>query len=212
MQPSDYIRPRQAREVRRQARHTYRKGTPLNWYVTIDYGWPEVGDELRPSRLHRDIRKRVWSWWNHKRKKGEVVGPLLDLTVWEAANGKHHANWLIFIPEDLIEEATAKILNRSEKVLGSLLSDTVHQKKIYNLNGLVDYLLKGTEPGYAESVGIDHKPQGTVWCRRAVPSMALGKTARDADWRAGTIVNKGVRPGLMPPRELRVIQREEACR
>ena len=184
-------------------------GQGLNWHVTIDYGWQEIGDELKPSRMHRDIRKRVWSWWDYKRKKGEVTGPIYDLTTWEAPNGKHHANWLLFIPEELIEEAEAVILNRCEKVLGALLPDTVHQQAIYNLNGIVDYSLKGTEPEYAEKVGIVHKPQGTIWCRRAVPSMALGRAARDAAWRAGAIVNKGTRVDLIPPRELRVIQREQ---
>jgi len=209
LQPSDYIRSRQAREMRRAARHSYRMGRALNWQVTIDYGWQEIGDELKPSRLHRDIRKRVWSWWDYKRKKGEVTGPLYDWTTWEAPNGKHHANWLLFIPDELIEEAETVILNRSEKVLGELSSDTVHQQPIYNLNGIVDYSLKGTEPEYAEKVDIDHEPQGTIWCRRAVPSRALGRAARDNDWRTGAVVNSNPRSGLIPPRELRVIQREQ---
>ncbi|MEL6170594.1 MAG: hypothetical protein AAFR02_01080 [Pseudomonadota bacterium] len=208
MKPSAHIRPRQAREVRRAARHSYRIGKPLNLHVTIDYGWRENGDELQPSRLHRDIRRRIWSWWDYKRKKGQVTGKFCDLTIWEAPNGKHHAHWLIHIPEELMEEARLAIQDRSRKVLPQVSHDTVFQQEIENLNGLIDYLLKGTEPEYAKSVGIDPEYQGAIWCRRAVPSMSLGRAARGRDWRTGGVVNTALKQGLPKPREVREMLRE----
>lgn len=209
MKPSQYIRSRQALEIRRAIRHSYRLNKTLNWQVTIDYGWQKFGSELIPSKLQSNIRKRVWSWWNYKRKKGEVSGKFCDVVIWEAPDGKHHANWLIFCPEHLLIELQRVIEDRSKKVLGTQPFDTIHQQSIYGLNGLVDYLLKGTEEEYAKSVGIDPKYQGEVWCRRAVPSISLGRAARDQDWRTGAVVNTKRAKGLPFPREMRVIKREE---
>lgn len=209
MKPSHHIRSRQALEIRRAIRHSFRINTVLNWQVTIDYGWQEFGSELVPSQQHSNIRKRVWSWWNYKRKKGEVIGKFCDTVIWEAPNGKHHANWLIFCPDILLDELQEVIKNRCQKVLGDQPFDTIHQQNIYNLNGLIDYLLKGTEEEYAKSVGIEPEYQGEVWCRRAVPSISLGRAARNRDWRTGAVVNTKKTKGLPLPREMRVIKREE---
>lgn len=209
MKPSRYIRSRQCREVRRAARHSYWIDQPLNWQVTIDYGWVEVGEELKPSMLHRDVRRRFWSWWNYKRRKGCVTGPMLDLVVWEAPGGKHHANWLIYIPENLLGEAQLVIKSRCAKVLAEIDQDTIHQQRIYNLNGLVTYILKGTDPDYAQSVGITAHDQGEIWCRRAIPCRALGQSARDRDWRGGRVLRTdGIRK-LPLPREARLMKKEK---
>lgn len=209
MRPSEHIRSRQAREIRRAVRHSYRMDRPLNWQITIDYGWQDEGNELVPSKLHRDIRRRFWSWWDYKRKKGEVTGQIYDTVIWEAPNGKHHANWLIHIPPSHFDEAKTTIENRCEKVLGEFKFDVLHQQEIYNLNGLTAYLLKGTEPDYAKKVEIRPEYQGIVWCRRAVPSMALGRAARDRDWRAGNVVHTAKAKGVQMPREKRVLMLEQ---
>lgn len=208
--PSRHIRPRQAREVLRAARHSYRTGRTLNWVVTIDFGWPDLGQELQPSRTFRTIRRRVCAWWDYKRKKGLVEGPICDLAVWEAPSGKHHVNWMMHIPEPLRDEAQVVIASRTRKVMGEHPADTLHQQAIYNLNGLLPYVVKGTEPGYAEKIGVTPADQGAIWFRRAVPSMSLGRAARERDWVNGRIVNDERARGLPFPREKRVMDRREA--
>ncbi|MER9458173.1 hypothetical protein [Mesorhizobium sp. M0478] len=116
--PSRHIRARQTRELLRAARHSWRVGRPINWQVVIDFGWPDQGEEFRPSRQFRDIRRRFCSWWDYKRKQGLVDGSICDLVIWEAPGGKHHVNWLLSIPEHMQAEAQAIVEKRMKKVLG----------------------------------------------------------------------------------------------
>lgn len=169
-----------------------------------------MGDEIQPKKLHQAIRKKVRSWWDYKRKKGEVNEPLLDVTIWEAPEGKLHAHWMLQIPLSLLKEAEAVIRSRCEKVLPILQCDTFHCRKIYNLNGLMAYLLKGTEPEYAKKIDIIPENQGPVWGRRTTSSMALGKSARERDWRLGLVVNHPRTRGLPMPREKRVMEKTSA--
>lgn len=180
-------------------------GRPLNWQVVIDFGWPEQGDEFHPSLQFRDIRRRFRSWWDYKRKQGLVDGSICDLVIWEAPGGKHHVNWLLSIPGHLQLEAQTIITKRMHKVLGDQPDDTLHQQAIYNLNGAIFYLLKGTDPDYARKLDIRPEDQGSIWFRRAVPSMSLGRAARERDWAAGRIVNSSRTYGLRFPREKRVL-------
>lgn len=203
--PSCHIRPRQTREVLRAARHSWRIGRPINWEVVIDFGWIEPGSELRPSRQFRDIRKRFCSWWDYRRKKGSVRGSICDLAIWEAPGGKHHVNWLLSIPVHMVPDAQAAIAKILHKVLGDQPDDTLHQQPIFNLNGKLLYVLKGTEPDYARQLDIRPKDQGAIWFRRAVPSMSLGRAARERDWARGLIVKPERTRGLQLPREKRVI-------
>jgi hypothetical protein len=94
--------------------------------------------------------------------------------------------------------------------MGEHPADTLHQQAIYNLNGLLPYVVKGTEPGYAEKIGVTPADQGAIWFRRAVPSMSLGRAARERDWVNGRIVNDERARGLPFPREKRVMDRREA--
>lgn len=207
MQASEHIRPRQTREMLRAGRHAYYLGRPLNHQATIDFGWLDAGDELLPYRQMQDIRRRVWSWWAYKRRKGMVVGALVDWLTWEAPNGKHHANWFINVPDELRSELALVIESRCRKVLGNLARDTVHQQAIWNTNFAMFYTLKGTEEAYARQIGINPTPQGVIWFRRAYASRALGRAAREHDWNGGQVAERP-KANLRPPREVREILRK----
>lgn len=206
--PSNYLRPRQTREMLRAGRHAYYIGRPLNWQITIDFGWPDAGGEYGPYRRFQVIRKKVWSWWSYLRRQGVVAGAFLDWATWEAPSGNHHVNWLVSVPDHLLPTLERVVESRCRKVMGALmLSDTIHQQEIYNVNGLMFYALKGSEPDYAEKVGIDPEPQGRIWCRRASPSRALGRAARERDWKMQRIVQRP-KAGIPKPREAREIIRK----
>ena len=190
----------------RAGRHAYYMGKTLNWQVTIDFGLVEFGDELVPFQLLQDIRKRVWSWWDYKRRLGIVSGPLLDWVTWECPKNQAHANWLIFMPEALWPEFRRAVNDRCRKVLGELDADTVDQQEIWNANGLMFYTLKGTQPEYAKKIKIKPSEQGTVWFRRAYSARALGPAARERDWNEGRVTEQP-KTSLPKPREVREIIR-----
>jgi hypothetical protein len=191
----------------RKGRHAFHRGTPINWKVTIVFGYPQAGDELEPQRQFQDIRKRVRDWWDYRRKIGRVEGPFVDWRVVEAPGGKVHVDWQMHIPDDLQEEARQAIEDRCRKVLGGLSPETIKQQVIYNSNGAMRYALEGTEPEYARQIKIDPKDQGQVWGRRAAGAMCLGAAARARDYETQKVKPKRT-PGLPLPREMRALQRQ----
>ncbi|WP_210205237.1 hypothetical protein, partial [Ochrobactrum sp. POC9] len=60
--------------------------------------------------------------------------------------------------------------------------------RIYNVNGLLRYILKGSDPNKAGIFEIRHSKQGKIWGRRAVASTCLGKAARERDRDNGMIL------------------------
>lgn len=115
--------------------------------------------------------------------------PFSDCRIWENPNGFLHANWLIHIPENLIEDFQKKLKRWVAKVLPDMDQTTeLYDDEIFNVNGLLKYTLKGTDAAKADRFGIRHIDQGTIWGRRAVASMNLGKAARERDWQTGKVV------------------------
>lgn len=190
MQPSKAIRPRQTREIKRAARHAWRVGRELTRYVVINFPNPPEGDELAPQRAFMEIRRKCRSWWDYKRKKDPTIGPLTDIKIWENKNGIIHMNWLVRIPDDLVDEFSVKREKWIEKVIPGQPDGTVKDEAIYNLNGVLNYVLKGTEPNKAATFGIRPSDQGVIWGRRATASINLGRSARDRDWQDGSVVQK----------------------
>lgn len=186
MKPSQSIRPRQTREIMRAARHAWAIQRDLNHYIVINFPIRD-GDELAPQRDFRKIRTKARSWMYHRRRR-RIVDPLTDVRTWEAASGVEHVNWLIHVPDGLHAEFLAMLPIWIEKVFGVLSEGTYHVEEIYNLNGVLRYVLKGTQKGHAHRFGIRPVPQGEVWGRRAVASTCLGKAARARDDDAGQIV------------------------
>lgn len=191
---STSIRPRQTREMKRAARHAYHAGRPLTRYVVINFPTPLEGDELAPQRAFKSIRTKCRSWWDHKRRTNGDLGPLTDLRSWENKNGIIHVNWLIRIPDDLHEEFAAKRTRWIAKAVKDHPDEAVKDIEIYNLNGVLNYVLKGTDPAKAQAFGIRPVFQGEVWGRRAAASMNLGKAARARDIEAGIVTKPVSRP------------------
>ena len=164
----------------RKGRYAHKIGRPLNWAVVIDFGIPPVGEERAPEINFSNIRKRIYNWWRYRRDVGIVDGPLIDWCSWEAPNGKAHVNWLINVPDELVDDFRELIEQRCDAVIGPIAPDTVHQQPIWNTNGAMKYALKGTETEYARKVEIRASDQGLVWGKRAFCARALGPSAREA--------------------------------
>jgi hypothetical protein len=124
----------------------------------------------------------------HKRKKDPKIGPITDVRVWENKNGVLHVNWLISIPDRLRKEFEQKLPKWVSKAVGGIEARIVEDQEVYNLNGLLNYVLKGTERKNAHRFDIKPSPQGEIWGRRALAARGLGKAAREQDWEAGRVI------------------------
>lgn len=187
---SESIKARQTREIKRAVRHAWRIGKPLNKWVVINFPTPPEGYELVPQRVFTTIRKKAWTWWDYHRKKGMVSGSFYDCRVWENPNGFLHVNWLMHVPENLEATFHKKAQEWYLKVITDGKDEDFFIRNVENTNGLLKYLLKGTEAGAAAAFGINHIDQGTVWGRRAVPSMSLGRARREKDWKGNAVIEK----------------------
>jgi len=136
------------------------------------------GDELRPQKLFREVRRKFQSWLYYKRRQ-RLTDPLTDVRVWENKDGLLHINWAVHVPEWLRDEFLKKLPLWISKGLGTVSHDTYSVQDIYHLNGLLKYMLKGTEKG--DAFGIRSSSQGEVWGRRAVAATCLGRAARVKD-------------------------------
>jgi len=170
----------------RAARHAWAIQRDLTHFIVINFPVRD-GDELAPQRDFRKIRTKARSWLYHRRSH-RIVDPLTDVRTWESASGVEHVNWLIHIPHGLTGEFLAMLPVWIGKVFGSLPEGAYHVEEIYNLNGVLKYILKGTQQGHAHRFGINPVYQGEVWGRRAVASTCLGKTARERDEFDGQVV------------------------
>lgn len=190
MRPTTCIRAKQAREITRAANHAWRIGQDLTRYIVINFPQPGEGDELLPAHQFREIRRKAWGWWSYKRKHDKALGRFTDLHSWEDRNDIRHVNWLVHIPRALEAEFSQKLEKWITKVVGDHPVETFKNKEIYNVMGLVRYILKGIEPRSARKFQIEPSGQGTIWGRRSAASKNLGRSARERDWEEGHVVRK----------------------
>jgi hypothetical protein len=186
MKPSTSIRPRQTREILRAGRHAWRLERGFNRFVVITFHCP-LNDELKPHRQFRAIRTKAASWLYYKRRE-RFMDPLTDVRTWEHVGDRYHVNWALHVPSGYEAEFEEKLPIWIEKVLGAEMADETYQvREVYHLNGLLKYMLKGTQGGHAHRFGIRPTPQGEVWGRRAVAANCLGRAARARDQENGTV-------------------------
>lgn len=196
MKPSSVIRSRQTREILRAGRHAWAIERDLNFFVVINFETPP-GDDLRPQRLFREVRRKAQSWLYQKRRT-RYVDALTDIRTWEN-KGTPHVNWALHVPGWLHPEFLEKLPVWIEKALGSLPDGCYSVQPVFNLNGLMRYMLKGSQN--ASRFGIRHAAQGEVWGRRAVAATCLGKLARERDKTSGLIVRTSSKYRKAPPLE-----------
>lgn len=189
LKPSTTIRSRQTREILRAGRHAWKIERDLNLYVVVNFNAP-AGDELRPQKLFREIRRKVQSWMYYKRRV-RFMDPLTDIRTWENRNGIYHVNWALHVPAEFQDEFRAKLPIWVEKALGYLSTGCYAVTDVYNINALMRYMLKGTQK--AATFGIKHVPQGEVYGRRAAAATCLGKAARVRDATSGMVARESKR-------------------
>lgn len=143
---------------------------------------------MRPQRQFRAIRTKAASWLYYKRRE-RFMDPLTDVRTWEHIGDRYHVNWALHVPSGYEPEFEEKLPVWIEKVLGEEMvpDETYRVQEVYHLNGLLRYMLKGTQQAHAHRFDIRPAPQGAVWGRRAVAATCLGRTARARDREDGTV-------------------------
>lgn len=183
--PSYYIRPRMALEVLRAGAHAWKLQRTLNRFVVITFDCP-LGDELRPQRLFREIRRKAVTWLYYKRRT-RFMDPLTDVRTWEHVGDRYHVNWALHVPPGYEDEFETKLSVWIEKVMGTASREDYWVGEAYHAKGLIRYMLKGTDPAYAPRAEIRPSFQGEVWGRRAAVATCLGRAARARDRENGTV-------------------------
>ncbi|WP_146210828.1 hypothetical protein [Azospirillum sp. TSO35-2] len=148
-------------------------GTPLNEFVTVDWGLADLTPSLeRPLHHQGRMLERAAKWLGRRRV------PLAYVWVLERVTGSvPHSHILIHVPPEHIAAFRVKL--RRDWTGAGRRPGLVACRQIYNPEGIEAYLLKGTDPEAAAALGIVARPQGAITGKRSGTSESLGRAARD---------------------------------
>lgn len=176
---SKFIARQPAANIHHATRFAVTVRKPLNTLVTINFS--ELGVIPKDiSRLFQImIRHRFAPWLRRTAPNGSAIEPTY---VWVVENrGGAAIHWAVYIPPEAKIAFQAKVVEHwateiAEKRATS--PQAVDIRTIYNIVGLKRYMLKGTQPDYAQLIGIRPSDQGEVIGKRSGFSKNLGPAAR----------------------------------
>lgn len=177
---SHFIRRKQATNFAPAIRLAEQLGTPLNWFVTLNFTHTACDIETVSSSFAR-LRDNYFTPW-HRRPGRKWNGPrqaAAYLWVVENTNGNIAAHWLLHLAPKRIEDFTHRLPKWLSRVTGGIecVVSAIDVRPAPNPAGLRKYLLKGIDPAYAEFYRIVHVPQGEVVGKRCGFSRSLGPSA-----------------------------------
>ena len=175
---SHHIRRHPAVNVHHATRYSEAIGTPLNTFITINFTLLGCEPEAAVATFRKMLAERYAPWLRRTAKSVEALSPTY---VWamEAGGGHLACHWLVHVPVTLRGTLEIKL----NSWLASLSADgsgqgVVDVRPIYNLIGARRYVLKGTEPVWAQHLGVRAVSQGVVIGKRSGFSRNLGPAAR----------------------------------
>ena len=193
---TDYISSKKAIDLIKAADLALQLGTPLNWYVTIN--WDAILFYDRVQDASSVFTQRFGEWVQDRHLFSTW------LYVVEHPPGKSiHQHYLFHLPEkdradfrsrqfDWLRQAGAKFPEAKDGILGKAVGYPKYADNLGHyqnaLEGLLRYFLKGAEPAFCDRLGIDHKFQGTIIGQRTSTSHSIGPTQRA---RAGKAIPSG---------------------
>lgn len=175
---SHFIKRRPAVNVHHAERYSRVIGLALNRFVTINFAHTPC-ESPRASRTFRKLlTQRFAPWLRRSKKVKRSVAPTYVWTM-EAAGGQTAVHWLVHIPSGLRQAFERKLVEWLAALTGAPPgSQAINVKRIYNPVGLRRYILKGTEPIWAEHLNVTPVDQGITVGKRSGFSENLGPTAR----------------------------------
>jgi hypothetical protein len=175
---SHHIKRHPAVNLHHATRYSERIGLPLNRFVTINLTMLGCAPKEAGHIFRRMVAQRFAPWLRRSDANKKGVPPTY---VWslEAGGGFTACHWLVHVPERMHRAFTAKL----REWLGGLIGGqpetcATDVRPIYNLIGARRYVLKGTEPLWAEHLAVRAVPQGLVFGKRSGFSRNLGPAAR----------------------------------
>lgn len=156
-------------------------GYPLNRYVVLNFD--EETSETTGTEIFSRVRHKFRDWLNGRMKK-RGLQPIAPAYVYSHENPDKnpHVNWMVHVPEFLMEEFLAKLPKWLEKAQGIVRPFDVDVQLVdpHTDKVLAKYILKGTDERYVPYLHLQNyaEPQGQVFGRRATASIAIGRKAR----------------------------------
>lgn len=160
-------------------------GRPLNLMVTINFTDLGLSDH-EAGDFFRDARARIARWWTYQRSKNRPFGTFDDVAAHaHPPKGRRHVHWLLHVPNGARYEIEAIIENRIKKMLKlDCLGDAVQIKDVTNPGTLAKYILRGTDPQYADYFKMNTSDEGIIYGRRVHASRSIGYAGRArAGWK-----------------------------
>jgi hypothetical protein len=157
-------------------------GASLNTYVTINFTETDCAPETASFRWQR-LRRHFFAPWARRPPRRLKRRADKCAYVWTLENsGALALHWLVHIPPDRLTEfkscLPAWLANVGARPLHTSTIDI--NDKPYSMRGLGRYILKGINPVYAPTLGIEHRPQGLVHGQRSGFSRSLGPSVKAA--------------------------------
>ena len=165
-------------------------GIELNLYVVLHLRATAAACE---ATIFARVLHKFRDW--HSRKLRQMgldgtTGPLYVATFENPGDELPHVNWAVWVHPSLHQEFRRKMLmwlRRSQKPEVQPFDYSVQPINPAYAKRLAKYLVKGVDPLYAEHFHLDgmakeHGPQGVVYGKRCLVSLALNTKARNG-WR-----------------------------
>ncbi|MBL1422553.1 MAG: hypothetical protein COC24_018765 [Alphaproteobacteria bacterium] len=157
-------------------------GHPMNVYTVL-----HLRDQLSASVTTQftKIRRKFRNWYNYRQKKsgGQALPPIYTYTI-EAPTGAVHVNWVLHMPEGMLEEFQKKLQQWVEKTTSDLQPFDIKITRITpdTDKRVANYCNKGVDPQYVEyfKLGKIAEPQGRIHGRRVTVSTAISRASREA--------------------------------
>jgi len=168
----------QARDFEEAARFAALRGHGPTAFVTLN--WAHAPSRRLPDSIDRlgAVRECMQKWLYRRRV------PVVWLEVREHPRGDcDHAHWLVYVPRDHFSAFELAAARWVRQHADSFASSAVKVEPIYDLWGVVRYLLKGGDQEVRERFNCSRfrKPsQGVVYGPRIRVSHSIGKSARQA--------------------------------
>lgn len=160
-------------------------GRPLNLMATVNLSDLGLSD-AEAGDFFRKARARVARWWKYEREKGRSFGSFDDISAHaHPKNGRRHVHWLLHVPNGLRFEIEAIIESRFKKMLKlDCLGDALQIKDVSKAGTLGKYILRGTDPTYADYFKMWTADEGLVIGRRVHASRSISRSGRiAAKWK-----------------------------
>lgn len=172
---SDLIGRNPSRNIHLGVRLARTIGLDLNLFVTFNFSQTECDPECADKAFAK--LRAAFGKWATRPAKAQTVKAIPPTFVWVIENPNEclNAHWLVHVPKERQAEFRRNLPKWLNAAVGEIKSSTaIKVKRVTNVLGLKNYLLKGLHPALARMFGIRHVYQGWVFGRRAGHSRNLG--------------------------------------